>query len=144
MPVHVSNDLQLAYPSDWTDRSMTAFAAPVGGEFKVLPNFVITRDSAGEARAAAEYADRTLVELARRLPDFQLLRRAETTVQQHPGLDMLFTWAGADGVLQQRQLILLLPDGRVFSAVASALRGDYPKVEAVFDKMFASLRFPTA
>ncbi|WP_076960679.1 DcrB-related protein [Teichococcus deserti] len=141
MPVHLSGDLQLAYPSDWTDRSITAFAAPPGS-WRVLPNFVVTRDSGGGARNAADYADRTLVELARRLQDFQLLRRGAVTLQQHTGIDMMFTWHSGEGLLQQRQVILLLPDDKVFSIVASALQSDFPAVEETFAKMFASLRFP--
>ena len=127
--------------SAFSSAAIACWASPPGA-WRVLPNFVVTRDSGGGARNAADYADRTLVELARRLQDFQLLRRSAVTLQQHTGIDMMFTWHSGEGLLQQRQVILLLPDDKVFSIVASALQSDFPAVEETFTKMFASLRFP--
>lgn len=142
MPIFSSADVQFAYPGEWNDRSIVAFAAPPSEEWGMIPNFVMTRDTVGPEETISAYASRQLVEMARRLADFTLVDRTHVTLQGLAGDEMRVLWRGGQGMVQQRQTMLLDAHGTVYSFVATALQDDFPKVETTFELMLSSIRFP--
>jgi hypothetical protein len=142
MPRYQNADLNFEVPSDWQDRTIVAFAAPAKPGRALAPNLVLTRDPAGDKESVASYADRQLVEFAKRLDDFDLQERRERTLGGLPAVEFEFTWNNTLGVLQQRQVCVLLGKRTVLNFTLSALQEDFPALEPAFNTILASVRFP--
>jgi hypothetical protein len=144
MPRYQSADLKFDVPADWQDRTITAFAAPPKPGRKVVPNLVLTREAGDGRESVTAYADRQLVEFAKRLDDFELEQRRERPLGGLPAVELTFTWHNPLGVLRQRQLCVLLRGHTVLNLTLSALAEDFAAVEPAFDAILASLHFPEA
>lgn len=141
MSGHSSSSLILEVPADWVDRSVIAFSAPRHPAREISPNIVVTRDVADEDGHASSYADRQLVELAKRLSEFCLLARRESVLGGMPGVEIEFTWTGAAGLIHQRQ-IFNVRGTVVFSTVITASGDDYSAWRPTFDSILATMWFP--
>src|SRR5262249_29401471 len=135
-------DLNFDVPADWQDRTIVAFAGPAKPGRALAPNLVLTRDPAGDKESVASYADRQLVEFAKRLEDFDLQDRRERTLGGLPAVEFEFTWYNPLGVLRQRQVCVLLGKRTVFNFTLSALEEDFPGLEPAFNTILTSVRFP--
>ena len=144
MPRFQQNDLRFEVPDDWHDRTVVAYAAPLKPGKKVAPNLVVTRDTLDAEEPVGSYADRQLVELARRLDGFALLGRRDVTLGDVPAVEMTFTWDGASGTLQQKQAFVVLRRRTVVSITATALKKEFPDWEPKFQAILASVKFPEA
>jgi hypothetical protein len=142
MAIYASPDLQFAYPPDWQDRSVVAFAAPPDPSWKLIPNFVVTRDVAADGETIFAYADRQLVMMAQQLNGFSLVRRSAITLGGHESVEMVISWHSGQGVVEQRQVMVLTPDRRIFSFVGTALQSDVPNLARTFDLILSTIRFP--
>jgi hypothetical protein len=142
MPRYQNADLNFEVPADWQDRTIVAFAAPAKPGRALAPNLVLTRDPAGDKESVASYADRQLVEFAKRLEDFDLRDRRERTLGGLPAVEFEFTWHNTLGVLQQRQVCVLLGKRTVLNFTLSALQEDFPGLEPAFNTILAGVRFP--
>ena len=90
MARYESHDLSFDVPRDWVDRSVVAYAAPLPPGHAIAPNVVMTRDQLGPGETLRAYADRQLVELARRLDGFNLASRDERTFGASPAVELQF------------------------------------------------------
>jgi hypothetical protein len=108
-------DLAFDVPGDWNDRSVTAFSAPHREGVPVVPNLVVTRDVVTTPEPVASYADRQLVEMARRLDAFNL-------------------------VVRQSQ-IFVIRHNTVLSFVLTALESDFSAYETTFNAILGTVNF---
>jgi hypothetical protein len=133
-------DLGFEVPGDWDDRSVTAFSAPPRVDVPIAPNIVVTRDVAADAEPVTSYADRQLVEMARRLDAFHLLSRQEGIFGGLPSVRLIFTWRGAAGVLRQSQIFVIRGD-TVLSFVLTALESEFQAQEGTFNAILRTVVF---
>lgn len=139
MPRFENQDLSFDYPRDWEDRSVVAFAAPSSAGKPTATNIVVTRDKLGDEEDVKRYADRQLVEMARRLDGFQLIARNEMSVDGEPAVDVKFGWRGSAGPLVQR-LTMVAKDRRVLNVTCTAAKKDAPEFGPIFDRVVASIK----
>jgi hypothetical protein len=109
---------------------------------KIAPNLVLTRDPVGHRESASAYANRQLVEFAKRLDGFELQGRHERHLGGLPAVELTFTWHGTQGVLQQKQICVVVRGQTVLNFTLTTLKADYPQVEPTFNTILASLKFP--
>jgi hypothetical protein len=135
------HDVRFYVPDGWKDRTITAFAAPLKPKQTVAPNIVLTRDSFPEKEPTSTYADKQIVELAKRLEQFTLLSRREDIIGGLKAVELLFTWHGGNGTLKQEQVFVATGKGTVLTFVATALVTDFDEMEPVFQSILDSVRF---
>jgi hypothetical protein len=131
-------------PRDWDDRSVVAFAAPEREGAAVAANVVMTRDALGAGETLGAYADRQLVELAQRLDGFELRARREFKLAGHDAIELAFGWQGEAAPLEQRMMLVANRKRVVMSFTATSARSEMQKNDAVFDRIFSSIRFSDA
>lgn len=141
MAKYNGRDVSFEIPNDWHDRTIAAFAAPLKPKQTVAPNFVLTRDVAPEQEASSTYADKQLVELAKRLEAFNLSERRDTLVGGLPAVDLIFSWRGANGTIKQRQTFVATGTGTVLTFVATALITEFSTMEPTFQAILDSIKF---
>jgi hypothetical protein len=142
MPHYQHFDVSFNVPDDWNDRTVTAFAAPLLPGQKVAPNIVLTRDILADNEAVSAYADRQLVELAKRMDRFTLRHRREVRLGGLPSVELSFTWHSGNGTLQQKVMFVVVRQHIVLTFAATMLESDSAKAESLFDEIFASIKFP--
>jgi hypothetical protein len=141
MAVFEMKDLRFSFPDEWHERTIVAVSASADPAWKVTPNFVVTRDLALPGESLEAYTDRQLIELAKRLEGFKLFDRKPITVGGQAGAELRVTWKGGDQTVAQQQIIILWPDQRVVSFVATAADTDFRKLSGVFSGILATVAF---
>lgn len=142
MPRYEHPDVSFEVPRDWDDRSVAAFAAPVGKGKKTGPTVVLTRDKLEPGENLASYADRSLVELVQRLERFSLQKRADLLVADLPAIELRFTWKGHSGLVDQRLVMCATGKRLVLSITSTAPRPSDMDIDAVMNRILASVRIP--
>ena len=142
MPHYQSAEVRFNVPDGWQDRTIVSYAAPAKPGRAITPNLVVTRDPADDREPVTAYADRQLVEFARRLDGFALKQRKERTLGGLPAVEMVFTWDNPLGVLQQKQVCVLVGRQTMLNFTLSAAEEDFGGMEPGFDHILASLCFP--
>jgi len=142
MARYESHDLSFDVPRDWVDRSVVAYAAPLPPGHAIAPNVVMTRDQLGPGETLRAYADRQLVELARRLDGFKLGSRDERTFGASQAVELRFEWQSPSGPLDQRLLMIGVPGRAVLSLTATTPEEDAGRMVTAFDRIFASIDLP--
>lgn len=137
-------DVCIEVPDDWQDRTIIAFSSPLQPKQTVAPNIVLTRDSIGANEPASAYADKQLVELAKRLEAFNLSSRQDITLGGLAAVELVFTWRGGNGILKQKQIFVAPGNGLVITFVATALVSDFSSMEPVFGAILDTVEFPSA
>jgi hypothetical protein len=144
MPRYEHPDLSFHVADGWHDRTITAFSAPEKPGQKIAPNVVVTRDPVTEGEPLTAYADRQVIELAKRLDHFHLLRRQERLHNGSPVVDFAFTWKASAGTFQQRQVCALVRGKTLVTVTCTALKDDYAQAEPGFNALLDSLRIGNA
>jgi hypothetical protein len=142
MAKYSGRDVSFEIPDDWQDRTIAAFAAPLKPKQTVAPNLVLTRDMVSGNEPPGAYADKQLVELAKRLEAFNLAERRESLVGGRPAVDLIFTWRGANGTIKQKQTFIASGAGTVLTFVVTALLTEFSAMEATFQAILDSIEFP--
>src|SRR3954470_17913281 len=99
MPQYKNEEIGFEYPREWEDRTVIAFSAPQRPNATTTTNVLVTRDKLGDEEDVKKYADRQLVEMAKRLDAFQLYERKDIRVDGEPAIDLKFSWRGSGGTL---------------------------------------------
>src|SRR4051794_25733970 len=97
-------DVAFDVPREWEDRSVAAFSAPSKPGQGMAANLVMTRDALAANDTLRTYADRQLVELAKRLDGFDLRERREFVLAGLAAIELQFSWQGQSGAIEQRML----------------------------------------
>lgn len=117
---------------------MIAWSAPPTPGQKVVPNMLVAYDSLRPGEDLAGYVNRQLKELMAKAKKFQLDLRHDTTLAGRPAIETVFQWDGGGGMLKQRQIYSLLPDGRTLTLVNTAALTDFSNVDSHFAAMMNS------
>jgi hypothetical protein len=142
MPHYQSAEVRFNVPDGWQDCTIVSYAAPAKPGRAITPNLVVTRDAADGREPVTAYADRQLVEFAKRLDGFALKQRKERTLGGLPAVELVFTWDNPLGVLQQKQVCVLVGRRTMLNFTLSAAEEDFAGMEPGFDTILGSLRFP--
>jgi len=144
MPRHDQSDVSFDVPRHWEDKTLIAYAAPAREGQATAANVVMTRDVRDPEETLADYADRQLAELAKRLEGFELVRREASTLGGLPAIVLRFASNAAAGPLLQR---LVVVEGRrqaLYCFTATTPKADAPQNDPLFDRILGSVRFPFA
>lgn len=92
-------------PDEWKDKSVNVFS-PTGelpGDF----SFVITRGDLGGDQNLASYVEEQLEGLSNTLPEFRLIRKNETAVDNSHAFNTEFTWKAENKSMAQQQTYVM-------------------------------------
>jgi hypothetical protein len=140
MPTARHADFQVDLPADWVDRTVVVWSAPASAA-EVPPNVVVAYDRPGPGEDLRAYATRQVTDLARSAQQFRLDLRRDVAFAGRPAIEVVFEWVAPPGVMRQRQLFSLLPDGRVTSVASTARAADFAAAEETFGRILASFRW---
>jgi hypothetical protein len=132
-------DLAFDLPRDWEDKTVVAFSAP--GKVGLAPNVVVTRDALADGETLAAYADRQLVELAKRLDAFDLHQRRDLNLGGHAAIELSFGWQGQVAALEQRLVMAANRARKVITLTTTTAKADAKKNDPIFDRILLSVRF---
>lgn len=142
MPRHEERDISFDVPRHWDDKTIVAYAAPARAGQAIAANLVMTRDALRDVETLAQYADRQLAEMAKRMDGFDLIRREDLTLGGAHAVSVRFAARGSNGPLEQR---LVVVEGRrrgVFCFTATTAKADADQNNPLFDRILSTIRFP--
>ncbi|APR86661.1 hypothetical protein A7982_12010 [Minicystis rosea] len=142
MPRHEQRDITFDVPRHWDDKTIVAYAAPPQPGQAVAANLVMTRDTLRDGETLAQYADRQLTEMAKRLDAFELVGREDTAVGGSPATVIRFTARAVSGPLAQRLVVIQGRRRGVYCLTATSARADAAQNDPLFDRILGSIRFP--
>lgn len=139
MPRYENGQLSFDVPRDWEDRTIVSFAAPQKQGEKTTPNIVVVRDTLAPGEDIHGYADRQLVEMARRFEGFSFRKRRELSIGTVAAVEFRFGWTSQSGAVENRQVHVATDERSVISITATMARKDASKLGPLFDRIFASV-----
>ena len=127
-------------PEGWDDKTIVAFAAPVEpGKFS--PNVVMTKDKLKAGETLRSYADRQIMELARRLEGFDLMESGDRTLGGLPAMEYRFTWTSEHAELHQRS-VMTASGSDVITFTGTSTHDEEAALDEAMDKLLATVTFP--
>ena len=127
-------------PEGWEDKTIVAFAAPATpGKFS--PNVVMTKDVLKPGETLRSYADRQIMELARRLEGFDLIESGERVVGGVNALEYRFSWTSEHAELHQHT-VMLAPEGQVMTFTGTATHDEDENLDKAMEALLATVSFP--
>jgi hypothetical protein len=133
-------------PDDWTDRTIVAFAAPVRPGGQHAPNIVVTEEPMSETETVQTHAGRQLAQLAKQMPEFDLVESYETTLAGLPAIYFRFHWVSHFGAIEQAMTIVArdVAAGRLVVTFASTVRvEEAEQMRPTFSDILRSVQFGT-
>ncbi|WP_029013146.1 DcrB-related protein [Niveispirillum irakense] len=115
-----TRDFSFQVADDWVDRSMIAWSAPIDGRGPTAPNLMIAYDRPPPEETVGAYVNRQLQDLSTRAQGFQLELRRDAMLAGQAAVEIMFQWNSGSGIIRQRQIYSLLPDGRCICIVNTA------------------------
>jgi hypothetical protein len=140
MATHEQKDLVFEVPDGWEDRTIVAYSAPGNADETNPPNVVVTREKLPPGGSLRRYVNRQLGILARRLDDFELQEQRELNLGGLPAYEIVFQWAGENGVIHQR-LAMVERAGTVLHFTLSVAQAEAEAHQAAFDTILSTVRF---
>lgn len=127
-------------PKNWDDKTIVAFAAPATpGKFSA--NVVMTKDTLKPGESLRSYADRQIMELARRLEGFDLIESGERTVAGLPALEYRFSWTSEHAELHQHT-VMFAPSEQVLTFTGTATHDDEATLDDAMEQLLATVTLP--
>jgi len=139
-----TTDFAFHVPDDWVDRSMVAWSAPPGTDRKTPPNVMVAYDRPRAEESLGTYVNRQLKDLTARATKFHLDTRRDVMLSGRAAVELVFHWDAGNGMIKQRQIYSLLPDGRSITIVNTARLTDFPDADAEFMVMLNSFGWAPA
>jgi hypothetical protein len=137
MRAYTIDEASFNIPDEWSDKSVNVFS-PSGdlpGDF----SFVITRGSLGSDQNLASYVEEQLKELSTTLPQFRLIRKYESTVDNLPAYNTEFTWEAEKRPMIQRQTYVMF-DRVVLVLTATTVEKFSREYKLVIDNVISSFK----
>jgi hypothetical protein len=127
------SDFVFPVPDDWVERSMVGFSAPVTPGSPITPNTLVATNQIPEGEALDAFVTRQVDDLRARASGFVLKLRRDARLDGVPCVEIVFTWQGGEaGIIQQRQVYVARPGGRVISITNTAPEADFAAHDADF------------
>lgn len=137
-----SDQVAFEAPESWEDKTIVAFAAPpTPGKFS--PNVVMTKEALKSGESLRSYADRQIMELARRLEGFDLIESGERTVGGLNALEYRFSWTSEHAELHQHT-VMVAPKDQVLTFTGTATHEDDASLDEAMVHLLSTISFPTA
>lgn len=123
---------------------MVAYAAPEPEHGKASANLVLTRDKLSEDEELAGYAGRQTLALAERLDGFLLHAHRAMQLDGRPAVSVSFASQGGSGGLEQRMLMVQLPERKLMNITLTAPAEDAAQLAPLFERILSTVRFSAA
>jgi hypothetical protein len=142
LAVYYTNELSLELPTGLKDKTHHIFALTDEGPSAF--NIVIARNPVTQEETPESYGDRMVTELARALPDYRLMERAQILVDHEPALRLRYRWLNQGVWMNQTQVSVfhtVSPELRqVIQITATTTNDRSAEWDRVFDDVIASTR----
>lgn len=144
----VNRDFSVSVPDNWTDRTMTIFAAPAKAGQAVTPNILVASDRVKPGEDLGAFVSRQVHDLGHRAQDFRLKLRRDGALDGRDSIEIVFRWNSVEqGFLQQRQIYAMIDDARVMTITNTARESDFDAADKTFQRIlgtFSWTRSPAA
>lgn len=135
----VNRDFSISVPDDWTDRTMTIFAAPTKTGQAVTPNVLVASDRVKAGEDLAAFVSRQVHDLKHRAQDFRLKLQREGVLDGRDCIEIVFRWNSVEqGFLQQRQVYAMVDDARVMTITNTARESDFGTADQTFQRILGT------
>jgi len=135
----VNRDFTISVPDDWTDRTMTIFAAPAKAGQPVTPNVLVASDRVKAGEDLDAFVSRQVHDLGHRAKDFRLKLRREGVLDGRDCVEIVFRWNSVEqGFLQQRQVYAMIDAARVLTITNTASEADFPSFDRLFQRILGT------
>ena len=127
-------------PDGWKDQTMNAFMFPEPNGKGAKASIVVSRDYETKSDNIGHYADLQLVEAAKKLPKYKLIRRNEIQISGQSAMQVDYTWATPERVeIRQRQAFLKYKDYFLMLTLTVPVN-DFSKYEAMWSETLKTVR----
>jgi hypothetical protein len=135
----VNRDFSISVPDNWTDRTMTIFAAPAKSGQPVTPNVLVASDRVKPGEDLDTFVTRQVHELGHRARDFKLRLRREGVLDGRDCVEIVFRWNSVEqGFLQQRQVYAMIDTARILTITNTASEADFPAADNTFQRILGT------
>ena len=146
MQPYYTNEVRFLIPDRCVDRTVNAFIIPKGvagdpidpddvGEFSL----VITRVPLAPEMSLSVYLDRQVDSVSQMLPEFRLLSRRPTSVDNQPAEQVDFSWRSDESLMRQQQTHFRY-GSVVVTVTGTAVDLDFDKHRAALAEMLATMK----
>lgn len=146
MQPYYTNEVRFLIPDRCVDRTVNAFIIPKGkagdpidpddtGEFSL----VITRTPLPAEMSLSVYLDRQLEAVSGMLPEFRLLSRRPTSIDNQPADQVDFSWR-SDGSLMRQQQTHFRHGPVVVTVTGTAVDQHFDRHRAALAEMLATMK----
>lgn len=136
-----NEEISFEAPESWEDKTIVAFAAPAQpGKFS--PNVVMTKDTLKPGESLRSYADRQIMELARRLEGFDLIESGDRVLAGLNALEYRFSWTSEHAELHQHT-VMVAPSDRVLTFTGTATHEEEARLDEAMEELLATVKFPS-
>lgn len=126
-------------PKAWKDQTLNAFSIPNQGKAGAKASFVVSRDSETKSETLEHYADLQLVEAAKKLPRYKLIRRNAAEVDGRPAMQADYTWFTPERIeIRQRQMFVAEADYFLIMTLTAQAK-DFQSYEAMWKETLNSV-----
>ncbi len=128
------NEISTVIPASWEDRTMLTLIAPFDEAIHFAANIVITRHPVKPNESLEDFVGEQLEMLRESLPNFELLDRANDTLNGYPSSRQLHRFQTEAGFLQQVQTFVL-SNQNIYAITGTATVEDFNKHIQAFRKV---------
>lgn len=136
------NELDFVLPDGWRDGTMNAFVLPPSKESRIGGEgaLVITRDSTQPHADIHEYADRQMIEAAKRFPDYNLVQRRSIYLDSQPAIELIYTWLAPKEMKIRQQQAIIKIESLFMNFTLSMRVEDAAPLEEAWSTILGSIR----
>jgi hypothetical protein len=139
------SDFVFPVPDDWVERSMVGFSAPARPGNPITPNTLVATNQMPEGEALDAFVTRQVEDLRARAAGFVLKLRRDARLDGVACIEIVFTWQGGEaGAIQQRQVYVERPGGRVISITNTAPEAEFAAQDHQFLAMLSQFAWKPA
>lgn len=118
------NEGRFLIPATWRDQSLTMFSSPADAPAEF--SLVVSRDRVPPDMTSGVYARRQIDQLPVGLPQFRLLRQADTQLDNVPSVEAEFFWQSEQGLMHQLQ-VYVVHDRTALTFTGTAPEGTFAR-----------------
>ena len=146
MKTYYTNEVRFLIPARCVDRTVNAFVIPKGGPGDPIDpddmgefSLVVTRAPLPVGLSLPIYIDRQLEAVEDMLPEFRLLSRHPTTVDNAAAEQVDFTWRSDESLMRQQQTHFV-HGPLVVTVTGTAVEPLFSKHRAALDQMLITMK----
>ena len=126
-------DYVFPVPDNWVERSMIGYAAPPAPDKKLAPNILVATNQMPSDEMLDSFVTRQVADLQSRAQGFALKLRRDARLDGVACVEIVFALQGGEaGRIQQRQVYVQRPGGRVLSITHTAPEAEFAACDEVF------------